>query len=77
MKSRSFFSAGRAVVTLVSSTSTSSVGKKSPVRHLIDLSLILIDLIEITVEMGFSSPFMITSAVIFGLEPVLVNNELC
>ena len=42
---------------------------------LIDLGLILVDLIEITVEMSFSSPFVVTSTVVFGLEPVFVNNE--
>ena len=43
---------------------------------LIDLGLILIDLIKITVEMSFSSPFMDTSTVVFGLELIFVNNEI-
>ena len=70
----------RAVVTLVSSTSTSSMGTKSVafgfiLLVLIDLGLTLIDLIKITVEMSFSSPFVVTSTVVFGLDPVFVNNK--
>ena len=40
-----------------------------------DLGLVLIDLIKITVEMSFSSPFMVSSTVVLGLEPVFVNNK--
>ena len=42
---------------------------------LIDLGLVLIDLIKITVKMSFSSPFMVSSTVVLGLEPVFVNNK--